>query len=276
MLRIGEFSRATSLTVKTIRLYHEEGLLPPAKLGASGYRYYDGASVERARAIVALRRLGFSLAGIREALAAGDDEADVLEILERRLRAIDEEMAQSREARRSLMAIIRKEREAKMAEDASFDAVEKVLDPVWIAGIRTKGKYAECGKLFGKLARTLRSRIRGKPMNLYHDGEYREDDADFESCFPVAAGTRVEGASVRELPGGRFVCLLHRGPYEEIGRSYRKLFESIEAKGLEPAVPSREVYVKGPGMIFRGNPKKYLTEIQVPVESRRSAADGRR
>ncbi len=73
---------------------------------------------------------------------------------------------------------------------------------------------------------------------------------------------------MRELPGGRFVCLLHRGPYEELGRSYRKVFESIEAKGLKPAVPSREVYLKGPGMIFRGNPKKYLTEIQVPVESR--------
>jgi len=28
-----------------------------------------------------------------------------------------------------------------------------------------------------------------------------------------------------------------------------------------------EVYLKGPGMIFRGNPRKYLTEIQVPVEA---------
>ena len=26
--------------------------------------------------------------------------------------------------------------------------------------------------------------------------------------------------------------------------------------------PIREIYIKGPGMIFRGNPKKYITEIQ--------------
>ena len=28
----------------------------------------------------------------------------------------------------------------------------------------------------------------------------------------------------------------------------------------------REIYIKGPEMIFRGNPKKYITEIQFPFE----------
>jgi hypothetical protein len=32
--------------------------------------------------------------------------------------------------------------------------------------------------------------------------------------------------------------------------------------------PMREIYVKGPGMILRGNPKNYLTEIQILVEPR--------
>ena len=30
--------------------------------------------------------------------------------------------------------------------------------------------------------------------------------------------------------------------------------------------PIREIYIKGPWMIFRGNPKKYITEIQFPFE----------
>ena len=33
-------------------------------------------------------------------------------------------------------------------------------------------------------------------------------------------------------------------------------------------LPSREIYLKGPGMIFRGNPKKYVTEIQLLVTSK--------
>ena len=30
-------------------------------------------------------------------------------------------------------------------------------------------------------------------------------------------------------------------------------------------LPTREVYLKGPGMLLKGNPEKYLTEIQIPV-----------
>ena len=36
---------------------------------------------------------------------------------------------------------------------------------------------------------------------------------------------------------------------------------------METQLPSREVYLKGPGMILRGNPKNYLTEIQIPVKT---------
>jgi effector-binding domain-containing protein len=37
-------------------------------------------------------------------------------------------------------------------------------------------------------------------------------------------------------------------------------------KGLKMQIPTREIYVKGPGMIFKGNPNNYLTEIQIPVQ----------
>ncbi len=60
--------------------------------------------------------------------------------------------------------------------------------------------------------------------------------------------------------------MLHRGPYDGIGRSYEKIFAHINENGQKALVPSREIYLKGPGMIFKGNPKRYLTEIQVMLE----------
>ncbi|MEX2120445.1 MAG: MerR family DNA-binding transcriptional regulator [Pirellulales bacterium] len=37
---IGEFSKITGLTVKTLRFYHEQGLLVPSCVGEeTGYRY---------------------------------------------------------------------------------------------------------------------------------------------------------------------------------------------------------------------------------------------
>ncbi len=84
--------------------------------------------------------------------------------------------------------------------------------------------------------------------------------------MPVRRGEPVDGISVRELPGGRYVSLLHKGPYDQLGRSYAKVLEYICEKGYEITTPTREVYHKGPGMFFRGNPKNYLTEIQVFIK----------
>ncbi len=270
MLSIGDLSKATNLTVKTIRLYHEKGLLPPAKIAASGYRYYDRASVDRARVIVQLRELDFPLAEIAEILASCDDETDVLAYLEKQRDVIEARLGRLKGIRQSLDTIIRNEREAQMAmRTSTFEVEEKMTEPMLIAGIRTRGSYSETGQLLSRLGRSIGRHIRGKPLNLYYDSEHKETDADFESCFPVAKSARpAEGISIRELAGGRCVSLVHRGPYEELGRSYENVFAYINERGLKALVPSREIYLKGPGMIFQGNPRKYLTEIQVMVSER--------
>jgi effector-binding domain-containing protein len=148
---------------------------------------------------------------------------------------------------------------------ASFEVEEKTLAAMLIAGIRMKGRYSDCGPAFAKLGRRCGFRINGKPMMLIYDMEYREEDADFEPCMPVRGGKSGDGIDVRELPGGRAVTLLHQGPYDELGRSYAKVLDYIKQKGYCAQTPCREVYLKGPGMIFKGNPKKYLTEIQMLI-----------
>ena len=85
MFSIGEFSRITSLTVKALRFYHEKGILVPARVDEdSGYRYYSTDNAARARLIVRLRDLEFSLEEIREILQH-TDESDILDTLEARV-----------------------------------------------------------------------------------------------------------------------------------------------------------------------------------------------
>ncbi|MBX3444491.1 MAG: GyrI-like domain-containing protein [Planctomyces sp.] len=146
--------------------------------------------------------------------------------------------------------------------DAEPQVEEKRLEPLLVAGIRMRGRYRDCGVAFGKLGRQFGRLISGPPLLLIYDREFREDDADFEACLPLREARAAEGVDVRELPGGRCLSLLHRGPYEEIGRSYGRLFQHLQTLGVQPELPTREVYLKGPGMFFRGNPRKYLTEIQ--------------
>lgn len=87
-------------------------------------------------------------------------------------------------------------------------------------------------------------------------------------------GEAVDGIEIRDLPGGHGVALLHKGPYEELGRSYVRIVQCVKDHGYEVVMPTREVYIKGPGMILRGNPKKYLTEIQFLVRQQRRPRGG--
>ncbi len=269
MFTIGDFSKITGLTVKTIRFYHEKGLLAPTCVDEqTGYRYYDRSRVERARAIAHLRSLDLSLDEIGEILRTAEDDADLREVMSRQKAVLEARIERYRDVVRSLDAFLNNHEEARrIMAQSTFQVQEKVAAPMTVATLRMKGRYSECGTAFGRIGKRFGRFIRGKPLLLHHDEEYREDDADFEACLPVSGGQSTDGITVRELPAARCVTLLHKGPYEELGQSYAKILEYIRARGYEIVLPTREVYHKGPGMIFRGNPRNYLTEIQVPVAS---------
>ena len=86
-LAVGEVSRLTGVTVRTLHHYHRVGLLVPAGRSAAGYRRYRPADLERLRRILGYRELGFPLATIAELLA---EDADVPAQL-RRQRALIEQ-----------------------------------------------------------------------------------------------------------------------------------------------------------------------------------------
>lgn len=268
MFTIGEFSRLTGLTVKALRFYHEEGLLVPTTVNdQTGYRYYDASKVELARTIAFLKELDFSLAEIRELLRECDDAAGLTAALERQRDAIDERIRRLKKARQLLDEFLQAQREGKtmLTTTATAQCEEKSLPAMKIAAYRMQAPYKECGAGFAKIGKAFWSQICGPALLLCYDMEYQEV-ANFEACMPVKGGQSRDGIEVRELPAARCVSLLHQGPYEKIGRSYEKALAYVKEKNYELVSPCREVYLKGPGMFFKGNPKKYLTEIQLVVE----------
>ena len=264
---IGEFSQITGLSIKTLRFYHEKGILVPSSVDeATGYRFYDASKVEKARVIMWLRQMEFSIEDIAAVLGECIDEADILNYLERQKATLQQRIQEDRDIVRSLNEIITKEISARqILEAGNFAVEEKTIEPMLIAGIRMKGRYHECGAGFARLGKAIGRYICGKALCLYYDGEYCEDDANFEPCFPVRKEVAADGITVRTLPGGRCLTLIHRGSYDQLGRSYAKILKYATERKLNLAPPTREVYVKGPGMIFKGNPKNYLTEIQLPL-----------
>lgn len=267
-LSIGEFSAVTSLTIKSLRLYHEKGILVPSEIDEfTQYRYYDEKNLEVARSIKILREFDFSLSEIKEILEDLNDETNLLEQLQIKVDQVKEKIKRYQDISNSLENTIKIEKENKMKTKENFEIEEKEVETILIAGYRMKGKYHEIGKGFSKLGKKFGRHINGKALGLYYDEEYREEEADFEACFPIRKGSDAEGVSVRELKGGKCLALIHKGPYDTISESYKNIFTSFNEKNYKKILPTREVYIKGPGMIFAGNPKNYLTEIQLFIDN---------
>ena len=76
MLKIGEFSKLSRVSVRMLRHYDEVGLLAPSEVDSmTGYRYYSERQLITAGRIAALRALGFGLSETRELLRLYDGRA---------------------------------------------------------------------------------------------------------------------------------------------------------------------------------------------------------
>ena len=129
---IGEFSQVTGLSVKTLRFYHEKGILIPSSVDeATGYRFYDAAKVEKARVIMRLRQMEFSIEDIAAVLGECSDEADILNYLERQKNVLQQRIQEDRDIVRSLNEIIAKEKSARqILEAGNFAVEEKTFAPI--------------------------------------------------------------------------------------------------------------------------------------------------
>src|SRR5476649_319872 len=101
-LTIGGFSELTHLSVKTLRHYHEAGLLEPAEVDArTGYRYYRTTQIPTAQVIRRFRDLGMPVAEVREVLATADPELRNA-LITRHLERLEGRLDQTRTAVASL------------------------------------------------------------------------------------------------------------------------------------------------------------------------------
>lgn len=105
-MSIGDFARATHLSVKALRHYHEEGLLEPAEVDPfSGYRRYDLAQIPTAQVIHRLRDLDMPLEDIRGVLHTTDLAARS-ELIARHLRRLEQELSRTQSAVASLRELL--------------------------------------------------------------------------------------------------------------------------------------------------------------------------
>ncbi len=271
MIRIGDFSKLSRVSVKTLRYYDEMGLLKPVEVDRfTGYRYYEFNQLPRLHRILALKDLGFSLEEIGR-LLEGDLSAEqmrgMLKLRQAEIRQRVEEEAERLERVEVWLRQI--EQENSMSK---YDVVIKKIEAMKVASVRGVVPTApDQGSLWDELTGYLdaeKARMVGTPMAIYHDPEFKERDWDVEVCMPVADGVRPHGRiTIYSLPGVETMAsVVHAGSFATIGEAYDAIAKWIDKNGYKVVGPPRELNLKMPEKQGDQNDPSTVNEIQFPVE----------
>ena len=265
LVPIGRFSKMTRLSVKALRLYDENGLLPPAHVDpSSGYRYYDLGQANRAEAVRILRSVDMPLDEIRAVL-----ETDVPELSHKYLVVHRERLAERLSTQEHMLAYLEslmQRKEGIMPYDVEI--MEETPQLVAATKIHTNLRRIadDIGTGFRSLMQALGRgaiSVSGPPLIVYHQEIDEETDGDIEICMPVESA--ISGDSEvygRELEGGTMATTVHRGPYQEIAPAYHTLIGWISEHGHEIAGPPREIYLNDPQTV---PPEELLTRVAFPI-----------
>jgi DNA-binding transcriptional MerR regulator len=258
--QIGDFAKISRLGIKTLRYYHEIGLLVPTRIDRlSGYRYYDESCLTRARAVIQLKQFDFSLDAIRSLLADAKNSEDLIQAMQRKSSEIKERIASYQTIQKQIDAFIHNEEDLS---NHSSEIMVKNLQDLLITSIRFHGKYSDLTDMITTLYEHARSQAAGRPFCLYYDEQAMEDHADIEVCIPVLHAVEDDMVHSRVLPGGQAVTVLHTGEFEQLWRTYKVIIDHINSNNLNVLSPSRECYLKAASELITVPPSQYLTEIQ--------------
>jgi len=260
-LTIGEFAQVTHLSVRTLRRYHESGLLEPTSVDASsGYRYYTTEQIPSAQVIHRLRELDVPLVEVGKILATDDPQARA-DLIATHLDRLQESLDRTRAAVTSLQRFLRPESGELVVDLRSEPArvVAAITDVVALDDVLPwyDGAMAE-----------LDSAADGQPRLAPPGGQYDNE------LFTTGRGRVLVHLTVAdppsygrvrpvELPAVELAATVHRGAHNDIDVTYGRLGTWVVDHTLAVDGPVRETYVVGPR--DDPDPASWRTEIAWPV-----------
>lgn len=269
MFKIGDFSKLSQATVKTLRHYDEIDLLRPALVDKfTSYRYYQFEQLMQLNRILALRDLGFSLEQIRTVLHDNPSVEQLRGMLRLKQAELERQVADQQERLRRVAARLK-----QIEQEGTMPAQEVIIKEVPVLRVISwRGvveNYAAQGELWGKLMGVVYSRglrMTGPCLTIDHNEGYRPHDVELEVCQPVDAEPFDGGEwRIYDLPAvPQMACMVYQGSYNGLSDAYQQFIGWIAANGYHIVNYSREVYLRN--MSDDGATEdQLLTEIQFPV-----------
>lgn len=234
----------TQLSVKTLRHYHEVGLVIPDQVDpATGYRYYAPCQVPTAQVVRRLRELSMPIADVRAVLASAPEDRNAL--ISMHLGRLEAELAATRSAVDSLRAILDRPASASAIEHRSVPATPAVaitesldrddLLPWWLGAV---------GELRATVAAGAATPT-GVPGALFDFEIFAADRGVATVFIPVDGPVRAVGRVAPLLvPPAELAVISHRGSHDDVDLAYSALGDYATAHEISVDGPLREYYTR--------------------------------
>jgi DNA-binding transcriptional MerR regulator len=263
-LAIGDFSRATHLTVKTLRHYHETGLLEPAQIDPqTGYRRYTTEQIPVAQIIKRFRDLDMPLIEIRAVLSAPNVQARN-DLIAAHLKRLENDLARTNAAVASLRNLL--EHPAPDVEIGRRRA-DEVTAAAISESVHVKDALSWYLGALGELHATLsaqRISPTGPAGGIFSNAIFSHAHGEAMVFVPCDGEVRAIGrVASHVVPAVELATLVHNGSHANIDIAYGSLATYVTRHALAIEGPLREYYLVGPQET--SDASAWRTEIGWPI-----------
>ena len=266
MLKIGEFSKLSRVSIRMLRHYDDLGLLKPAMIDEfTGYRFYKEEQLFVMGRITALKDMGFALADIAKIM----DDYDNKEKLEQYLSKQQQELRKiSDETEYKLMLLDTARKRLRKEQSMSFDVTTKVIPERYAATVHmVVPHYEDEGILWGKLQECKTPLVPADPCLAaaeFLDKEYKEENVEIVVWMTVKGQYEdTENVKFKTLPAVKVASCVIKGSYEQMGEATATVASWIAENGFEVTGPMFNIYHVSPAQTQ--NPDEYVTEVCFPI-----------
>lgn len=272
MIKIGEFSKLSRVSIRMLRHYDELGLLTPVRIDPeSGYRFYSVEQLSIVCKITALKDMGFSLSVIGDILSEANDSDIPIKYLRLKRAELSDVLEQTKYRLRLLDTAL--EKLGKEENNMKYDVICKTFPQRYAATVRmTIPSYENEGILWKTLMEETAhmNLVPDEPCYccaVYHDRDYRETDTDVEIQKTIKGSyADTEHVRFRVLPEVTVASAVCKGSYSQMNEIMSAVAEWVIRNGYKFDGPAFNIYHVSPHETADEN--EFVTEICYPVRKK--------
>jgi DNA-binding transcriptional MerR regulator/effector-binding domain-containing protein len=242
-ISVGRFATMTHLSVKTLRHYHQVGLLEPAKVDPhTGYRYYTLEQLPTAQLIRRLRDLQMPVADVRAVLVASSpSERDTL--IAAHIDHLETELANTQAAVHSLRALLDSapgQHPVHRRAESSFEVLAVTADTLDPADIQTW--WRDALHELRAAADDHAMQVTGPAGGLYDECLFQHEPGEATVFIPVTTPRELGRIKPLVIPAAEVAVTTYHGSHADIDLAYAQLGSYIAEHELAVGWQLREYY----------------------------------